>query len=136
MLQLVYVSTARQPITDDLLGAILSSSRRNNARDGVTGLLVAGRRRFLQALEGPEQAVMDAYGRIKTDARHHALVMLTGRPVEGRSFGDWSMAYRAAGDAPEEGSLYEIVDALTAPLADKSLRAHFLGFADTHGRAA
>lgn len=136
MFQLVYISTARDPITEEMLESILAASRRNNARDGVTGLLVAGQRRFLQALEGPEQAVLDAYARIKTDQRHRALVLLTGRSAEKRAFGDWSMAFQKAGPAEEGGSLTELVDALTAPLSDKTLRAHFMGFAELHAPAA
>ena len=136
MLQLVYISTARHPITEPLLNTILEASRRNNVRTGVTGLLVAGGRRFLQALEGPDEAVWETYARIKADPRHHALVLLTGRPVERRCFGGWSMAFEAAGEASEQGDLVELVDALTAPLADKTLRAHFIGFAELHSRVA
>ena len=136
MFQLVYISTARQPITPEMLEQILAASRRNNAREGITGLLVAGRRRFLQALEGPEQAVLDVYAGIKRDPRHHALVLLTGRPVEARAFGDWSMAFEAGDEGGADGGLAASVDALTASLSDKSLRMHFLGFAALQGRAA
>lgn len=136
MFQLVYISTARAPLAQTAIASILASSRRNNARQGVTGLLVAGGRRFLQALEGPEQAVLDTYARIKADPRHHALVLLAGRSVDERAFGSWSMAFEPAGEATEGGSLTELVDVLTASLSDKSLRAHFMGFAELQGRAA
>ena len=136
MFQLVYISTASQPITPGMLEDILAASRRNNAAAGVTGLLAAGGRRFLQALEGPEQAVLDAYARIKRDPRHRGFVLLTGRSSDRRAFGDWSMAFEAAAPAPDDAGLYEIVDALTAALPDKSLRAHFMGFAELHARAA
>ena len=136
MFQLVYISTARQPITPEMLEQILAASRRNNAVKKVTGLLVAGRRRFLQALEGPEQAVLDTYAEIKRDPRHHALVLLIGRSVERRAFGDWSMACEAGDEGRAEGGLAATVDALTASLSDKSLRAHFVGFAELQGKAA
>jgi hypothetical protein len=136
MFQLVYISTARVPVTPEMREEILAASRRNNTRHGVTGLLVAGERRFLQALEGPEQAVIDTYARIRTDPRHHALVLLTGRSVDARAFGDWSMAYEQGADANNQPDLRATVDALTANLSDKSLRAHFLGFAELQGRAA
>jgi hypothetical protein len=136
MFQLVYISTSREPIGPAMLEQILAASRRNNARHGVTGLLVAGERRFLQALEGPEQAVLDTYARIRTDKRHHALVLLTGRSVDVRAFGDWSMAHEQGDEAQNQPDLRATVDALTANLSDKSLRAHFLGFAELQGRAA
>lgn len=136
MFQLVYISTARVGITATLLDAILASSRGNNARDGVTGLLVAGTRRFLQALEGPEQAVLDTFRRIRNDPRHHAFVLLTGRAVERRAFGDWSMAFERGSEGAEEESLAETVRRLTEGLADRSLRARLVAFADVQGKPA
>jgi hypothetical protein len=133
--QLVYISTAREPISETMLESILEASRRNNTRNGITGLLVAGGRRFLQALEGPEQAVLEAFARIKADPRHHAFVLLTGRSVEKRTFGEWAMAFERGDDADEAG-LHATVDALTESLDDKSLRAQFLGFAELHGMPA
>ena len=136
MLQLVYVSTARQPIGDPLLEAILAASRRNNARHNVTGLLVAGGRRFLQVLEGPDKAVLDTYARISADPRHHALVLLSTGVIAGRAFGDWAMAYEQGGAAAAEGRFGDAVEALTAGLLDRNLRAQFIGFAELHARAA
>ena len=136
MFQLVYISTARQPIHADMLEQILAASRRNNEGNCVTGLLVAGQRRFLQALEGPEQAVLDTYARIRNDQRHHALVLLSGRSVEARAFGDWSMAFEQSQEGANQPDLRATVEALTMPLADRNLRAHFLGFAELQAKAA
>ena len=136
MLQLVYVSTSREAITQVSLCAILEASRRNNAQVGITGLLVAGGRRFLQALEGPDKAVLDTYARISNDPRHFALVLLTSRTIARPHFGAWSMAFQA-GDVPlEESNLVQTVEALTGRLEDKNLRAQFSGFATLHTRAA
>lgn len=91
MLQLIYVSTARPDVAIDL-DQILACSRRNNRRDGITGLLHANGRRFLQALEGDAARVEAAYARIAADPRHFALVLLSRRVVAAREFGDWAMA--------------------------------------------
>lgn len=136
MFQLVYISSAPAPVTGPMLAEILHASRRNNVARNVTGLLVAGPRRFLQALEGPEAAVLETYQRIKSDPRHHALVMLTSRGVDTRAFGTWSMAFEQAGVDCGEADLVSAVDSLTCGLSDKSLRAHFMGFAEIHRRAA
>jgi len=136
MLQLVYISTARAPHDPATLDAILGASRRNNARVNVTGLLVAGGRRFLQALEGPEDAVLSTYTRIQADARHRALVLLSSRTVEARSFGNWSMAFEPGAEAPGEEDLRATVAGLVASLTDPDLRAQFNGFAEIHARAA
>jgi hypothetical protein len=136
MLQLIYISSARAPVEDALLETILERSRVNNLRAGVTGLLVSGGRRFLQALEGPEQAVLDTYARIQADPRHFALVLISCRSVEERSFGDWSMAYEGAAEIPDGTGLAETVGLLVERVADRNMRAQFTGFAELHARVA
>lgn len=136
MLQLVYISTARAAPDQASLENILTASRRNNARCDVTGLLVAGGRRFLQALEGPDDAVLQTYARIQADPRHFALVRLSCGPIAETGFGDWSMGFEA-GAAPGPGDdLNLMVERLVAPLQDRNLRAQFITFAALHSRAA
>ena len=137
MLQTLYISTAREPITPAMCDRILQVSRRNNRSAGVTGLLVAGKRRFLQALEGPEVAVRATYQRIAADQRHFACIVLSERHVDVRAFGDWAMGYTTAGDDEVAGDdLRATVAALTSAIEDRSLRAQFTGFADIQSRAA
>jgi hypothetical protein len=136
VLQLVYISTSRQPLDAQALDEILAVSRRNNAAAGVTGLLLSGGRRFLQALEGPEGPVRATFNRIARDPRHFAIVELNNREIANRQFGDWAMAYNAGGEAGEDTDLREVVRKLIGPLADRDLRAQFTGFAEIHARAA
>ena len=136
MLQLVYISTSREPLSGEALDQILAVSRRNNARVGVSGLLVAGGRRFLQALEGPPAAVLATYARIAADPRHFAVVQLSCREVAERQFGAWSMAHQPGAAAQGNGDLKTVVEELIRPLDDKALRAQFTGFAELHARAA
>jgi hypothetical protein len=91
LIRLIYISTARSELSAAELEGVLRASRRNNAAVGVTGLLVVGGRRFLQALEGPADAVAQTYDRIKADGRHFAAVTLDNRPIAERSFPDWAM---------------------------------------------
>jgi hypothetical protein len=136
MLQLVYISTARQAPSASELESILAVSRRNNGRCGVTGLLVAGGRRFLQALEGPEDAVLATFARIQADARHFALVRLACTPIAEQCFGDWSMGFEAGGPPGSGGDLNAVVEGLVSPLRDRNLRAQFITFAALHATAA
>ncbi|KQN72017.1 BLUF domain-containing protein [Sphingomonas sp. Leaf62] len=122
MLQLIYVSTARNGLTVDL-DDILARSRRNNRRDGITGLLHAKGRRFLQALEGDPAKVEAAYARIATDPRHFALVVLSRRSVEAREFGDWAMA----ADDGDGGAVAQVAQLVEH--AAPSVRGTFEGFA-------
>ena len=96
MLQLVYISSSTTRGLEGL-DAILATSRRNNARDGITGLLYADGTRFLQALEGEGAAVEAAFARIRTDPRHRGVVVLSRRTIAVREFGPWDMAARHAG---------------------------------------
>ena len=57
LLSVVYSSTAVVPFSDHDLFELLEHSRENNARDGLTGMLLYRDERFLQVLEGPEEAV-------------------------------------------------------------------------------
>ena len=91
MLQLVYVSSAN-PAMPAEMGPILTTSRANNRRDGITGLLYSDHRRFLQVLEGPGEKVELAIERIRHDPRHRAIVVLSRRDVAAREFGEWEMA--------------------------------------------
>jgi len=88
--QLIYMS---EPFgfDDGMLNGILSISRRNNGRDGLTGALVCRRDIYLQLLEGPEAAVEAAYARIKRDDRHLGIARLVSETVDSRMFPDWTM---------------------------------------------
>lgn len=135
MHQLVYISTARETISREMIRDILRVSQANNARVGVTGLLVAGANRFLQVLEGPSREVSATYERIRGDERHFACVLLTSRSVAARAFGEWSMGFQQGGRASDR-SLREVVYTLTETLEDKGLQAEFRSFAELHDRAA
>ena len=136
MHQLIYISTARPGLPDADIDAILATSRRNNQRDAITGLLVHDGKRFLQALEGYGPLVEAAFTRIKADSRHRAAVMLSFREVADRQFGTWDMACQRVAAAPDGGSLGDTVDALVAEVADPNIRAQFSGFARIKRQAA
>ncbi|ATY30740.1 BLUF domain-containing protein [Sphingomonas psychrotolerans] len=126
MLQLVYVSSVSPNAAPADPAAILAASRTNNRRDAITGLLYSDGTRFLQALEGPEDKVEAAFERIRQDARHRAIVILSRRVIEEREFGEWAMAHRTSG--ADADRFIERVKALAANAAP-DVRATFEGFA-------
>ena len=128
MYRMCYISTARQPIDRAICEDILSASRINNQRDGLTGLLIAGRRRFLQALEGEEALVRRAFHRIKQDPRHFGCVILEQRSVSARQFPLWSMGFEQSEDGAEGVSDARLAAVLIGQIADANLRAQFEGF--------
>ena len=102
--RLIYASRQRIPAADldHEVSSIIRVSIAHNRAAAVTGLLLVHHGWFVQALEGPAEAVMTTYGRIVRDGRHaEARVIQTG-PAEKRVFGDWNMCARgmnAADDA-------------------------------------
>lgn len=120
MIRLVYVSAAVRLFNDTELDALLAKARTNNAALGVTGLLLHQDGNFMQALEGPAEVVDRLVGRIEADPRHHLFQRLIREPVDGRLFGDWSMAFaRLRGDA--QPGLEGFSTYLSEPLASGPL---------------
>lgn len=74
-----------------VLDDILTVSRRNNARDAITGALVCRADLYLQLIEGPDAAVQATYARIAADDRHDDIALLVSGPVEARLFPHWAM---------------------------------------------
>jgi hypothetical protein len=94
MFSLVYVSSAVTPFSKAELAELLSVSHQNNARLGITGMLLYKDGNVMQVLEGEETAVLELYSRIGRDPRHNGLLTILKGPVEGRQFPDWSMGFR------------------------------------------
>ena len=93
--QLGYVSTPTgQMLREDLL-SILSTARRINQDQGVTGLLLFDGDSFLQVLEGDEDKVREIYGHIAKDTRHRDLDVLFEDHVAAPEFEQWSMGFQA-----------------------------------------
>lgn len=92
---------------DEGLGGIIRSSIRNNRAVSITGLLLFHNGWFLQALEGPAEAVMTTYGRIARDGRHFDCRIISAGPADAREFGDWNMCARRLSPADDA-----ILDAL------------------------
>jgi hypothetical protein len=93
MYYLLYLSRASSVVSGRELASIMTVSRRNNGRDGVSGVLVYKDGVFLQLLEGEQKTVLRTYERISGDPRHTDPVILLKGPIEHRLFGRWSMGF-------------------------------------------
>jgi len=132
MRQITYISTARLGV-GETLASIERYAIQRNSREDLSGLLLFDGVRFLQVIEGPEEAVAAAFERISGDPRHIALVMLRDRTVDYRSFGGWAMLCRAADQV--DGALAKLVTAFVRT-ADPSTRALFESFAEIRSAEA
>lgn len=93
--RLIYVSRQRPMAdVDAQVDAIVRASIRNNRESAITGLLLVHEGYFVQALEGPAEAVLTTYGRIVDDPRHDAARVIVAGPAEQREFGGWNMCAR------------------------------------------
>lgn len=129
---LLYRSHATRELDERDLLPILMTSMRNNARVGVTGLLLYGPPRplpapdpdappssvvipfegpgvFVQWLEGPEEAVRATYERIHADARHADVEILGESGRDRRLFPHWSMGLETVCALPETAADVERV---------------------------
>ena len=93
MRQLLYVSSATKPFSEEELEALVSHARRKNKLRGVTGMMLHAEGGFLQVLEGPPPAVETLLKIIRDDDRHTGLKILLDWDAP-RTFPDWSMGFK------------------------------------------
>ena len=100
------------------ISSILAVSRRNNARDGITGGLLFSDGCFAQVLEGPLDAVESTFERIQCDERHSDVTVLQSGPITARDFPDWSMAFAGPAAANSLIAGTRMADAFTGQSDD------------------
>jgi hypothetical protein len=90
LMQLIYASTPFG-FSNPILNSVLSTARRNNLRDGITGALICRGDLYLQMLEGPRNAVTKTFERILRDDRHLDVMLISSVDIETRLFPNWAM---------------------------------------------
>ena len=112
--RLIYSSQITIPPIDceAEIGAIIRASIRRNREVAITGLLLVHQGYFLQALEGPAEAVLTTYGRICDDPRHTDSRVIGAGPAPGRSFADWNMCARRI--SPADDAILDTLSMRTA----------------------
>lgn len=140
--RLIYISTAREGLTSADEDAILGVARQENAKYGITGLLVASPTQFMQLLEGPEAAVSTIFERIRFDDRHHHVTIVHTRATTERQFPDWTMGFERATPLPPPGreGWFKLDDhPITSVIpqdADPTVRVLFTSFCRSSSLAA
>lgn len=131
--QLAYCSAATAEMTPATLGDILAKSQRNNARDGVTGILMYHDRIFFQVIEGAEAVIRSLHRRLLTDPRHTAMSIMWEGEVALRNFADWVMGFAGPTQLPgySEDALVSLADLKTGDDASDQSNRIALALAQT-----
>ena len=120
MRQIVYFSTASGRQDAEAVAALLALSRDPQRYDKITGVLVAGGNRYLQAIEGPKSTVAGLLKAIRRDQCHLGVTVLVNRNIETRSFAG-PMAHFAEADLVPYATLKQLIDQVRARTVDRRL---------------
>ena len=92
MKRIMYISTVNSALTDAEIDEIGRRSSLNNAKAGLTGVLLSAHEFFFQILEGQDQDVDRVMSRIRKDSRHRdVLILKAEHGVQDRLFSKWAM---------------------------------------------
>ena len=91
---LCYISTKRRDLLKSEINAIIETSKKRNAINGISGILIEYKNHFIQHIEGDAILIYELFEKIKLDTRHENVHLLQYSPLENRLFDDWNMAHR------------------------------------------
>jgi hypothetical protein len=103
---------------------IVSTARRRNLEQNITGFLMFDRARYHQILEGDAAAVDGLYERLRLDKRHRNVETLSRDDITQRGFPEWSM-----GSFLNSGRLHPVQEKHGIGLMDALSGDKFLNFA-------
>ena len=91
MRAVVYESVLREGVDPASVQRLLRDAVAHNRLAAVTGVLLHDGRRFIQYLEGPDDGMASALGRIHNATSHTGISMLMDGGVLTRLFPNWAM---------------------------------------------
>lgn len=107
--QLLYVSGAARSLREEDIEQILATSRSNNPRLGITGMLLVAGDAFIQVLEGEVGAVQGLAEHIRRDPRHRNFMVLVEQDAPRRAFARWDMGFKRL-DRAGDGTIFRITE--------------------------
>lgn len=90
---LVYVSRSAMPLERDAgrVQAIVTAAHAKNDVLKITGALIYTELYFAQILEGPRRAIEGLIEKIRVDARHRDVTIVSTNVISSRDFSSWAM---------------------------------------------
>jgi Sensors of blue-light using FAD len=101
--RLVYRSRATQAMSHADFATLTQRARRRNTQLGISGLLVVDGDRFVQWIEGPDDAVQAVWRSIQRDARHQQIERMAVPPGDERLFARWRMRLASGSSVADAG---------------------------------
>lgn len=104
LVSMTYASRANSDVSANDFNEILQQAQRNNAANGITGMLIFNKDYFLQTIEGPRAQINRLLYSLIADQRHHDLQLIETRELKHRLWAKWSMNY--ASPTEENAAIY------------------------------
>lgn len=104
LVSMTYASRANSDVSANDFNEILQQAQRNNAANGITGMLIFNKDYFLQTIEGPRAQINRLLYSLIADHRHHDLQLIETRELKHRLWAKWSMNY--ASPTEENAAIY------------------------------
>lgn len=94
MLQTIcYVSNSSPNLTNKELQELLHSTKENNLKLKISGVLIHNNGNFFQIIEGLQKNIEALYRKIMIDKRHHHVIELINQPIKQRVFRDYETSF-------------------------------------------
>lgn len=104
LVSMTYASRANSDVSANDFNEILQQAQRNNAANGITGMLIFNKDYFLQTIEGPRAQINRLLYSLIADQRHYDLQLIETRELKHRLWAKWSMNY--ASPTEENTAIY------------------------------
>lgn len=93
LVRVLYTSHMRPGVTPSEVRRLVAESQPRNRRLDITGAMLKCDHRFVQAIEGREQDVLQLMARISADHRHSQVTTHVQERTTTRLFDGWAMGY-------------------------------------------
>jgi len=93
-----YVSTVNPALTETQIQEALDFTRNWNNNHNITGILLYSEGNFFQVLEGEKQLLIDLFGRIKADERHHNIITIFQKEIPNIHFDGYEVDFISLDD--------------------------------------
>jgi len=115
MLQtLCYVSSSNSNLKAADLEELFRTTKRNNLKLNISGILIFNSGNFLQIMEGEQKSISKLYKKIGSDNKHSNLIKLIESPISERLFEDYETGFSIINDRKQSKQLEDYLNWLKA----------------------